>query len=393
MKIKLVMVCILIISLFLISCTKNQSYTISEINGVRIYKNTGLPTVSVKDLNISIKKELEIDGNIDSLSSFYQPKYLVADKSGKIFIYDEQEISILMFSKNGDFLSRTGRQGQGPGEFMHVIGMTIKNDTVYLLDPNPNKLHLLSTTNTYLRSKSIGFPRGLYQNFSAIDEGFLTGRLGLRRSDTETYLSKSISQIPEDVQSISNFEFTEIPYSDFDKNIFSEHERSQIFTFNNSLVYIANSGSKEKYEIRCYNHERKLIQKIIMKSPLIRISDTEKESELRYLNQFFYQNKADNKTKGRLKAYLDFKYQLKNLFCDNKGRLWVLKNVPEKEYREGYLYFDIFENGIFQNSINYNFNLTAYQHFYDLPQDNIKFINDKIYVLDKEKCKVIVYSY
>lgn len=68
-------------------------------------------------LSIKLKKILEIDGAGD--------KYLIAklssadiDGIGNIYIIDAKQNSILKFNKNGEFLKKGGRKGEGPGEFI-----------------------------------------------------------------------------------------------------------------------------------------------------------------------------------------------------------------------------------------------------------------------------------
>ena len=97
------------------------------------------------EFNISIEKtpDLVIDG--ESSEYVYFINSLAVDEEGFIYLADNYSFSILKFSYDGQFISRTGSKGQGPGDFIaepwrialvddHVLVTSKKMDVVYVFD-------------------------------------------------------------------------------------------------------------------------------------------------------------------------------------------------------------------------------------------------------------------
>jgi hypothetical protein len=85
-------------------------------------------------------KELELkfsfpDQKLEEKDIFlYQARSFSADREGNTYIVSMGDNKILKFDKNGEFIRKIGRSGQGPGEFQgpnHVIPW---QDKVYVLD-------------------------------------------------------------------------------------------------------------------------------------------------------------------------------------------------------------------------------------------------------------------
>lgn len=60
---------------------------------------------------------------------------LTVDDSSRMYVFDGQARELRVFGADGSFLFRHGRQGGGPGEYQHVIGMSTSADgAVWLVD-------------------------------------------------------------------------------------------------------------------------------------------------------------------------------------------------------------------------------------------------------------------
>jgi 6-bladed beta-propeller len=57
---------------------------------------------------------------------FAQAQYLSADDRGRIYVSDVKANQVLIFEKDGRFVMRIGRTGQGPGEF-NLVGRALPN--------------------------------------------------------------------------------------------------------------------------------------------------------------------------------------------------------------------------------------------------------------------------
>jgi len=65
---------------------------------------------------------MTIGDNPDAAEEYQlnNPKRVVTDSKGNIYIGDHQELRIKMFDREGRFIRHIGRWGQGPGEFNNV---------------------------------------------------------------------------------------------------------------------------------------------------------------------------------------------------------------------------------------------------------------------------------
>jgi hypothetical protein len=69
-----------------------------------------------------------------------------------IFILDtQQDIGIYIFNRDGKFIRKIGKKGNGPGEYLAVSDFTIDqdNDNIYLLDCDANKIYKYRITGEF----------------------------------------------------------------------------------------------------------------------------------------------------------------------------------------------------------------------------------------------------
>ncbi|MEM0173749.1 MAG: 6-bladed beta-propeller [Sulfolobaceae archaeon] len=79
------------------------------------------------------EENLIVESDINPNYMFKQIFDLKADSNGNIYILDEKKI--IKFNPDGKFLTRIGRIGQGPGEYMSPIRLFIdSNNNLYVLD-------------------------------------------------------------------------------------------------------------------------------------------------------------------------------------------------------------------------------------------------------------------
>lgn len=73
-------------------------------------------------------------------------------KDGNIFLCDYDNHLIWVFSKDGEYLYKIGNKGQGPGEFLRPISISIECDTVFVLDEGNQRVSLFSKTGKFLKA-------------------------------------------------------------------------------------------------------------------------------------------------------------------------------------------------------------------------------------------------
>lgn len=75
----------------------------------------------------------EVEG--DGPDVFGSIASLAVDEEERIFVFDGRAYELRVFGHDGSFVSRFGRRGGGPGEFQHVIGMSVTPDgALWLID-------------------------------------------------------------------------------------------------------------------------------------------------------------------------------------------------------------------------------------------------------------------
>lgn len=63
------------------------------------------------------------------------------DQSGNVFVADFYNHRVQKFTADGEFLTRFGAKGQGPGQFNHAIAVAVADDgTVFAVDFGNNRV-------------------------------------------------------------------------------------------------------------------------------------------------------------------------------------------------------------------------------------------------------------
>jgi len=124
---------------------------IEVADGVTIVSNPKVPLYGPGTLEL--KEDLSIgDAHGAKDYAFVRAWYLAVNEDGDIFVMDQGDTCVKVFSKNGTYLRSIGRKGQGPGELQ-----------------NPNSLHLTKDGRLifedYIRGLNIFGPDGTFREF------------------------------------------------------------------------------------------------------------------------------------------------------------------------------------------------------------------------------------
>jgi hypothetical protein len=82
---------------------------------------------------------------------------IAVDEDGNVFACDTENHAILKYDSTGTFVTQTGREGAGPGEFRDLNDLEVFGDTVYVVDKTNRRINLFTTNLKYIRQ--VGFPR------------------------------------------------------------------------------------------------------------------------------------------------------------------------------------------------------------------------------------------
>lgn len=82
--------------------------------------------------------EMELDltmGNAeDGDGSIYRPFAFATDDTGRVYVADVGDHQVKVFDSEGKHVRNLGRKGQGPGEFIGPIGVTVAGSTLVVAD-------------------------------------------------------------------------------------------------------------------------------------------------------------------------------------------------------------------------------------------------------------------
>lgn len=95
------------------------------------------------------------------------------DEAGRVYIADGQELDIKVYGPEGQLLTRLGREGQGPGEFLNLSNVQIKEYRIFAYDNNQQRAVVFSTDSlVYSYTVNIADNR---QDFEELQEGYISG--------------------------------------------------------------------------------------------------------------------------------------------------------------------------------------------------------------------------
>ena len=147
-KIVLLIPVLLLAPILFLSCQKEKTYTLDVKDGVRYVHN-------LKPKNDKPIAELEFIRQIGELDPedenymFNQPLSVAEDEEGNVFILDTGDYCVKKFSSDGKYISRFGRQGQGPGEFQHPMMINCRGQRL-LVTSMPSVFHLFDLNGQYI---------------------------------------------------------------------------------------------------------------------------------------------------------------------------------------------------------------------------------------------------
>ncbi|MDX1641735.1 MAG: 6-bladed beta-propeller, partial [Balneolaceae bacterium] len=108
-----------------------------ELQNLTVYSTNTKPSKT-----ISFKKDA-VYGDSDTVL-IGSLRDVVVDSLGRVFIADSQKQVIYLFEPDGRLVDQLGREGKGPGEFGSIKSLQIRNDHLYVFDPNQYKVIVFS---------------------------------------------------------------------------------------------------------------------------------------------------------------------------------------------------------------------------------------------------------
>ena len=99
----------------------------------------------------SLVEDLRIGGDDAGPASFSKVHSVVEAPNGNVFVLEQQEQELRVFSKQGTFLRVAARRGEGPGEVTYATGMALGPDAIVVNDPRQRRFTLVDFDGRYVR--------------------------------------------------------------------------------------------------------------------------------------------------------------------------------------------------------------------------------------------------
>ncbi|TVQ07236.1 MAG: 6-bladed beta-propeller [Balneolaceae bacterium] len=135
--------------LFSISCTNEVSNDLPD--PIKKLENLTVYSIDIKpESEIEFIREQVFTDSDDVLIGNILG--IVVDDQGRVFIADNQQLSILVFDSDGNFITRIGREGRGPSEFQDISAITANANRLYIFDETLKRISAFSLESLTLSS-------------------------------------------------------------------------------------------------------------------------------------------------------------------------------------------------------------------------------------------------
>lgn len=304
----------------------SSSQKIKTENGIPVVYNPMQP-VAQKGLPSQVvpREDLVIGvASGDETYMFSALRSVQVDNDGNIYVLDWKEDKVKVFNKDGKHLRTFGKKGQGPGELQLPSRMSLTpGGKLAILDVGNKRLAYYSLTGECLKeipSAKWNLIRTRVDSRSSVyGDNFVFGEKSLSerllKFDPELNLISTISDVAIE-QKIPKVN----PIPDrFVYDIMKDDNFIWAFT--------------TKYEFQIMNPEGKLVRKIIKDYDPVKITEKDKEKEIRDL----YGDKGA--PPGIVLEFPAYYSPIYSMLVDDQDRVFIRTNAKDAK---GNYYFDVF---------------------------------------------------
>jgi len=310
---------------------------------VKIISNpkTPSPKNGVK-LRIVFEEELSIgveEG--DENYMFGGRVYFNTDDEGNIYVNDRDRQRIQKFDPQGQYLLTIGRKGRGPGDFANAWDPRFDKDgNLYVFDFSNRRISFFTKEGEYLRQ--VSFPQGMSIHYINSSGLYFSSRSKiLSDSDVFSYtrtfglFDKDLNQLVEVFNQTTERKMDTRSRAHYLANIFSDEAYAPNRTFLMSRSGFIYFGYPEKYEIKIFSPEGKLIKIIQREYDPIKVGKKHKEKFINYLEDEYYRGmpteKSVKKDVIRLLKYPKYLPAYQTFTLIENGWLFVVVDSGEED--------------------------------------------------------------
>jgi len=270
----------------------------------------------------SLEQDLAIGGEEGADYVFAEISSVAVSDDGTIFVLDQKDKNVKVFDRDGKFLSKFGKAGEGPGEFSRPISIhCTARDEIIVVDRS-RRLTFLKLNGEFVRTLSAG---SLYLMDARPDSkgNFFVYRLAMEEENPRYELRK----VDGGLKDLFAVESSPMPNT----------ERDGFNPFFAVLRWALLSGDRivcgwaENYELRIHDAAGRLVRKIQMDPNLVPISKEDIDERTEGVPPALVQ------TMKIPKHYPAFRY----IETDDEDRIYVM-TWERPPGRNGF-YFDVFD--------------------------------------------------
>jgi len=337
-------------------------------NGIQVVYNPKNPSPPKgSPAKIVLKQEFSVgEGKFDE-DRFGELTSMDVDNDGNIYVLDGKEKKIKVFDSAGKFVKKFGEEGQGPGELNLPVSLQVTPAREIVIgDASNQKLMFFSLEGDFLREMSTAIKaRGLVLPLFD-SQGNIVGQQIVQ---AEGKIMREVRKYDRELNSLftlASVDITGVIQGKIDPF-------RMVFSYQFGKDNIIYCSDLDKYEIKVFNPEGKLIKKILKDYEPVKLTEKDKE-------EFFGRMpEIDPQAKERIKFSEVFPaYQ--NFTMDEKWRLFVRIFEKGKDKREYYL--DVFdEEGKYIAKFSFKGEPRAWRgnKLYAMEEDDSGFQTLKIY--------------
>jgi len=378
MKNNVCLICI-IAALIFSGCSKKElNYKVSEVDGVKIYKNKNIPAdekleIKVKELFTINAEDETVEDSTRTMNYIYT---IEVDDEGSIYAVDLKKSNIKKFDMNGNFVLSFGKKGYGPGEMDYCSSAGIIGDKIYCNDYGARRVVIFDRQGNFI--ENMNMTGSMPQKYYSVDENKVLAHFdSWFEEDDKMYTVSSL------ILSDYRFENRKDTLRSKTMQMYSkDYNINDLFwarTYGNDKIFVA-SNSKNEFWIDVYDFSCNLLYKINKSYRKVRLPK----------NEIDLQNKAIREITNDPnfpESFEFYKKAVSALFYDKYDRLWVNSPVetinPDSTEFTGYS-FDVFKEGVYLNRININFPEGYYPTILK---------NGRIYTFNRDKCDIKIFDY
>lgn len=372
----------IVMAMMLFSCTKKDTYEIKKLkDGTTKFENI---KPSQPDLKIDFTLDCTIPFSFENQKgetiAFRNPRSTTKDSEGNIFVFDGADCKIYKFTPQGKFISFFGGKGDGPGEFRDLNTSAIINDTIYISDPNSQKIVMFDTSGNF--TGNILTENRSPKFLKAADNNSIIGSSIQFRPDdkgTGAILQTSLNMYDLKFNKQQSL-FTREKVINPNNPQLNPNEILPYYTCMSERIAVGHID-KNTYQIDMFDLTGKKQAVISKRYRKIVMSSEEMKSLASFVQ-------LGGESKNEIKK--EYHYAINGLWSDKFNNLWVLSVNENQRSNDKELWFDIYHDNILLNSVKFPY----FNSYYDMGlQWSFNMVGDKICFIDSENEKVMIYKF